>query len=83
MDQDGARTGYDLELTVRVAQSVAIPVIASGGAGNVEHLSQALREGQADAVLVAGVLHDKQMTVSEIKSHLQSRGISVRGSEAP
>jgi imidazole glycerol-phosphate synthase subunit HisF len=83
MDKDGARTGYDLELTAKVAQSVAIPVIASGGAGQVEHLSQALREGQADAVLLAGVLHDKQMTVSQIKSHLQSRGISVRGSEAP
>ena len=83
MDRDGERSGYDLELTSRVAGRVAIPVIASGGAGNVGHLVEALQQGEADAVLLAGVLHDRKMSVAQIKSHLRSKAIPVRESGTP
>ncbi len=78
MDADGTRDGYDLELTRTVARAVAVPVIASGGAGKPEHLAQALSEGEADAALAAGIFHDGVHTVRETKKHLQSQGIEIR-----
>ena len=78
MDQDGRRDGYDLELTRRVASSVQIPVIASGGAGCVEHLYEALTAGHASAVLAASIFHFGQMTIGEAKNYLISRGILMR-----
>jgi cyclase len=78
IDRDGARTGYDLELTRAVARAVPVPVIASGGAGSAEHVRAALREGEADAALVAGILHDGVTTVGAIKDALAADGIPVR-----
>lgn len=78
IDRDGARSGYDLELTRTVADAVAVPVIASGGAGNAEHVRAALQEGGADAALVAGILHDGVTTVRAIKTLLQGSGLEVR-----
>jgi imidazole glycerol-phosphate synthase subunit HisF len=78
IDRDGARTGYDLELTRAVAEAVRVPVIASGGAGSAEHVAAALDVGQADAALVAGILHDGVTTVAEIKTRLAARGVPVR-----
>lgn len=78
MDQDGRRDGYDLELTRAVAEAVDIPVIASGGAGSLEHLYEALTIGKASAVLAASIFHFGQMTIGEAKSYLSSRGILVR-----
>jgi imidazole glycerol-phosphate synthase subunit HisF len=77
MDRDGTNAGYDLELTAAVAGAVAVPVIASGGAGRLEHLTEALQAG-ADAVLCASILHYGQHTVPEIKAHLANAGIPVR-----
>ena len=77
MDRDGTTTGYDLELTATVAQAVTVPVIASGGAGRLEHLSQAISAG-ADAVLCASILHYERHTVAEIKAQLQRDGLAVR-----
>ncbi|MBC8089050.1 MAG: imidazole glycerol phosphate synthase subunit HisF [Phycisphaerae bacterium] len=78
IDRDGARTGYDLELTRRVADAVVVPVIASGGAGNAQHLVDAVHMGHADAVLVAGILHDGVTTVGHLKHAMHSAGIAVR-----
>jgi imidazole glycerol-phosphate synthase subunit HisF len=78
IDRDGARTGYDLELTRAVAEAVRVPVIASGGAGSAEHVAEALDVGMADAALVAGILHDGVTTVAEIKTRLAARGVPVR-----
>ncbi|MFZ4986829.1 MAG: imidazole glycerol phosphate synthase subunit HisF [Blastocatellia bacterium] len=78
MDQDGRRDGYDLELTRSVAGAVGIPVIASGGAGSLEHLYEALTIGGASAVLAASIFHFGQMTIGEAKRYLSSRGILVR-----
>jgi cyclase len=78
IDQDGARTGYDLALTRAVADAVNVPVIASGGAGNANHVLDALGGGGADAALVAGILHDGLTTVREIKSLLAANDIPVR-----
>jgi imidazole glycerol-phosphate synthase subunit HisF len=78
MDRDGVRTGYDLELTRRVATGVTVPVIASGGAGKPEHLRDAFTEGKASAALLAGILHDGLITVGEIKKELTEWGIPVR-----
>jgi cyclase len=77
MDRDGTNAGYDLELTAAVAGAVAVPVIASGGAGRLEHLTEALQAG-ADAVLCASILHYGQHTVPEIKAHLASDGVAIR-----
>ncbi len=81
IDRDGARSGYDLELTREIAEMVDVPVIASGGAGNAEHVRAALREGKADAALVAGILHDGVTTVGAIKELLRESGLKIRGSE--
>ena len=78
IDRDGARTGYDLALTRAVAQAVSVPVIASGGAGNDRHVVQAFTEGQADAALVAGILHDGKTTVPSLKQTLHQAGVRVR-----
>lgn len=78
MDADGTKAGYDLELTRRVAESVQIPVIASGGAGNCEHIYQALTEGKAEAALLASLLHYGELSVSEIKHYLQEKSMPVR-----
>ncbi len=78
MDCDGTKTGYDIELTRTVSESVSIPVIASGGAGTLEHFYDAVTEGKADAVLAASLFHFKELEICEVKKYLQSRGISVR-----
>jgi cyclase len=78
INQDGARTGYDLPLTRAVADAVPVPVIASGGAGTATHLVDAIVEGHADAVLVAGILHDGLTTVRALKHVMHDAGISVR-----
>ena len=78
IDRDGARTGYDLELTRAVADAVNVPVIASGGAGNAQHVLDALGKGGADAALVAGILHDGVTTVGAIKALLAANHVPVR-----
>ncbi len=78
MDADGTHGGYDLELTRAVSEAVSIPVIASGGAGELEHLADVLENGKADAVLAASIFHFGKFTVSDAKNHLASRGIPVR-----
>ena len=79
MDADGTCGGYDLELTKAVSEAVEIPVIASGGAGELEHLADVLERGKADAVLAASIFHFGKHTVAEAKAHLASRGLPVRG----
>ena len=78
IDRDGARSGYDLELTRAVADAVDVPVIASGGAGRAEHVRDAIVDAHADAALVAGILHDGVTTVREIKALLRRTGVRVR-----
>lgn len=78
VDQDGTREGYDLELTRMVATGVQIPVIASGGAGTREQIAQAFKEGQADAALLASLLHDEELTVGQLKEFLKEQGVAVR-----
>lgn len=78
MDCDGTKDGYDNELTRKVSESVSIPVIASGGAGNLEHLYDALIKGKADAVLAASIFHFKEYTISQAKDYLKQKGVNVR-----
>ena len=78
MDCDGTKTGYDMELTRAVAEAVSIPVIASGGAGTLEHFHEALSEGGADAALAASLFHYKELEISQVKDYLEEKGISVR-----
>jgi cyclase len=78
MDQDGTGEGYDLELLRAVTSAVNVPVVASGGAGDLDHFSEALDEGGADAVLAASRLHYGQLTIRQIKEHLASRRLPVR-----
>ncbi|MBD2577334.1 imidazole glycerol phosphate synthase subunit HisF [Oscillatoria sp. FACHB-1406] len=78
MDADGTQAGYDLELTRAIAQRVEIPVIASGGAGNVAHIYEALTDGKAEAALLASLLHYGQLSIAEIKNHLSENRIPVR-----
>jgi len=78
IDRDGTKEGYDIELTGTVAGSVSIPVIASGGAGTLEQTFGVIREGRAEAVLLASLLHEKRFTVREIKSYLKEKGVLVR-----
>lgn len=78
MDGDGTTEGYDLALTRAVADAVTIPVIASGGAGRIEHFAQALNEGHASAALAATLFHYKQLTIEEVKAYLHEQGIPVR-----
>ena len=78
MDRDGTQIGYDLELTSAIAKAVNIPVIASGGAGKLEHIYEALTRGHAQAALLASLLHFKQMTVKQIKTDLVNKGVVIR-----
>ena len=78
MDCDGTKAGYDLELTRAVAEQVSIPVIASGGAGTLEHFKEALTDGKADAALAASLFHYKELEIKEVKEYLQKEGVSVR-----
>jgi cyclase len=78
MDTDGKKTGYDIPLTRKVSEAVKIPVIASGGAGTCEHFYEALTTGQADAALAASLFHYQELSISEVKRYLASRGVSVR-----
>lgn len=78
MDADGTLAGYDLALTRAVAEAVPVPVIASGGAGSLEHFAQALTEGRADAALAASLFHDRVLSIGEVKAYLTDRGILVR-----
>jgi cyclase len=78
MDRDGTGEGYDLDLLAAIAGAVAVPVIASGGAGEPAHFADALTDGHADAVLAASRWHDGDLTIREVKEHLASRGIPVR-----
>jgi cyclase len=78
MDCDGQKNGYDLELTAAVSENVSIPVIASGGAGKMEHFRDAFVKGKADAVLAASLFHFGEVTVPELKKYLASEGIPVR-----
>ncbi|MBI4240521.1 MAG: imidazole glycerol phosphate synthase subunit HisF [Candidatus Rokubacteria bacterium] len=78
MDRDGTHDGYDLELTRAIALAVSIPVIASGGAGTLEHLYEGVTEGKADAVLAASIFHFGPYTVREAKAYLSGRGVPVR-----
>jgi cyclase len=78
MDADGTQEGYDIELTRAVSESVSVPVIASGGAGNPEHLYDAIAEGKADAVLAASIFHFGTHRIREVKKYLSERGVPVR-----
>ena len=78
MDRDGTNDGYDIELTRAVADAVSVPVIASGGAGTLEHLSEAIADGRADAVLCASIFHYGTYRVRDAKQHLAAAGIPVR-----
>ena len=78
MDCDGTKAGYDLALTRAVAEAVSIPVIASGGAGSVEHFYDALTDGLADAALAASLFHYKELEIKEVKRYLRGRGVPVR-----
>jgi cyclase len=78
MDRDGTKTGYDLQLTRAVSDRVDIPVIASGGVGNLEHIYQGLTEGNASAALAASIFHFGEYSIAECKKYLHSRGIPVR-----
>ncbi|MBX7149492.1 imidazole glycerol phosphate synthase subunit HisF [bacterium] len=78
MDRDGTKMGYNLELTRAISDAVRIPVIASGGVGNLEHLYEGLTQGGADAVLAASIFHYQEHTVGEAKQYLQQKGVTVR-----
>ena len=78
MDMDGTKKGYDIDLTRRVSEAVRIPVIASGGAGDLEHLYDGLMDGAASAVLAASIFHFREVTIPQAKSYLRERGVVVR-----
>lgn len=78
MDQDGRKNGYDLALTHAVAEAVSVPVIASGGVGNLEHLYDGFTKGKADAALAASIFHFREYTIRQAKEYLQERGVPVR-----
>ncbi len=78
IENDGGRDGYDLGITRRVVDAVTVPVIASGGAGNAQHIREALTEGRADAALAAGIFHDQVVSIVEVKDALAAHGVAVR-----
>ena len=78
MDCDGTKAGYDLDLTRAIAENVSIPVIASGGAGTLEHFKEALTEGKADAALAASLFHYKELEIRQVKEYLREEGVPVR-----
>lgn len=78
MDYDGTKEGYDIDLTGKISESVRIPVIASGGAGNLKHLYDALTKGKADAVLAASIFHFREYRIKEAKEYLRKKGVAIR-----
>ena len=78
MDRDGTKSGFDLALTKKISESVPIPVIASGGVGNLQHLSDGVSKGRADAVLAASIFHFGEYTIEQAKAHMRKQGITVR-----
>ncbi|MFM1945008.1 MAG: Imidazole glycerol phosphate synthase subunit HisF [Verrucomicrobiota bacterium] len=78
IDADGTKAGYDIEITRRISENVGVPVVASGGAGNLQHMADVLLQGQADAVLAASIFHYGEFTVGQVKDFLASQGIPVR-----
>jgi len=78
IDADGTKAGFDLVITRRISEAVGVPVVASGGAGNLEHIAEVLLQGKADAVLAASIFHFGEFTVGDVKKYLASRGIVVR-----
>ncbi|MDD3852609.1 MAG: imidazole glycerol phosphate synthase subunit HisF [Syntrophomonadaceae bacterium] len=78
MDRDGTKDGYDIPLTAAISEAVSIPVVASGGAGNLLHLYEAIEQGGADAVLCASIFHFREYTIREAKDYLRSKGVAVR-----
>ncbi|WP_027209035.1 imidazole glycerol phosphate synthase subunit HisF [Butyrivibrio hungatei] len=78
MDADGTKAGYDIELTRQISEAVDVPVIASGGAGTMEHFYDALTTGQADAALAASLFHYKELEICDVKKYLRNKGVSVR-----
>lgn len=78
MDCDGTKNGYDIELTRTISENVSIPVIASGGAGSMEHFYEALSEGKADAALAASLFHYRELEISDLKEYLKGKGVPVR-----
>ena len=78
IDADGTKAGYDLVITRRISEAVGVPVVASGGAGKLEHLSEVLLAGKADAVLAASIFHFGEFTVGDVKRHLAAQGVAVR-----
>ena len=81
IDADGTKGGYDLEITRRISEGVGVPVVASGGAGQLEHMAEVLREGKADAVLAASIFHFNEYTVGDVKRYLAEQKIAVRQPE--
>ena len=78
MDCDGTKAGYDIELTRTLAEKVSVPVIASGGAGTLEHFKEALTEGKADAALAASLFHYKELEIVQVKEYLKEHNVPVR-----
>ncbi|MBF0266756.1 MAG: imidazole glycerol phosphate synthase subunit HisF [Gammaproteobacteria bacterium] len=78
MDNDGVKSGFDLALTRTISDAVSVPVIASGGVGNLQHLADGVTDGHADAVLAASIFHFAEYSIAEAKQHMQSQGIAVR-----
>jgi cyclase len=78
MDRDGTKSGFDLPLTRAISDALTIPVIASGGVGNLDHLADGIIDGKADAVLAASIFHFAEYSIEQAKLHMQSRGIEVR-----
>ena len=82
IDADGTSAGYDLAITRQISEEVGVPVVASGGAGRLEHMAEVLREGKADAVLAASIFHFGEYTVGDVKDFLQAQGVLVRMPES-
>src|SRR5438477_1557861 len=83
IDADGTKAGFDLEITRRISEAVGVPVVASGGAGKLEHMADVLIKGKADAVLAASIFHFGEYTVGDVKTYLAGRGINVRQTGGP
>ena len=78
MDRDGTKIGFDLALTRAISEAVSVPVIASGGVGNLQHLVEGVLEGKADAVLAASIFHFAEYSIAEAKQYMKERGVEVR-----